>query len=114
MHFKWCLPGILKIGRIFPVFKSSTTEKLSNYCPITSLLTINKIFEKLTYHKIINFVYSNNILTNSQYDFRKKTCTTFAWLRLINDLLCTFNMKYFTIGLLFNLFVNDITSIKKI
>ena len=70
-------PDKLKIGRVSPIFKSGSTENVSNYRPITNLPIINKIFEKLTFNRIDKYIHKNKILSDLQYGFLKNTCTTF-------------------------------------
>ena len=41
-------PDYLKYGRVIPIFKSGDIDIATNYRLITTLLSINKIFEKLT------------------------------------------------------------------
>ena len=49
-------PDVLKIGRFTSAFKSGNMTKMNNYTPISNLLTINKIFELLTYKRKIEFI----------------------------------------------------------
>ena len=46
-------PSILKQAHVIPAFKSGNKTDVSNYRPISNLLTINKIFEKLIYVRIV-------------------------------------------------------------
>ena len=96
-------PCSLKIGRITPVFKSGDVSKVGNYRPISNLLTINKVFELLTFNRMMKFVDRYDILSNLQYGFRKAKSTTQAIFKLVSDLLNTFNKKYYTIALFLDL-----------
>ena len=57
---------------------------------------INKIFEKLLYNRLNDFFESSNIISETQYDFRKSRDTQLASLKLLNLLLPVFqsNSKY--------------------
>ena len=64
-------PDILKISRVTPVFKKGDSSAANNYRPISNLVVLNKIFEKLIYKRLIHFLDNHNILTNKQYGFRR-------------------------------------------
>ena len=89
--FSGIYPKLLKIGRVIPVFKSGDPSKINNYRPITNLLNINKIFELLTYNRIMKFVDRFDLLTDRQYGFRKAKSTTQAIFKLTTDMLRTFH-----------------------
>ena len=86
--FNLCLkygyyPDELKIGRLVPVFKKGNATVVVNYRPICILPLINKIFEKIIYSRLDQFVTSENILSKNQFGFRKKKDTQQATLKLI-------------------------------
>ena len=47
-------PDDLKTGKVAPVFKSGDHDNLNNYRPITVLLTIARVFEKLIYQQLLS------------------------------------------------------------
>ena len=59
-------PNKLNIFCVVPVF--SRTE-VSNYRLIRTLLSINKIFEKLTYNRINEFVNKYSLICDNQYGY---------------------------------------------
>ena len=90
-------PNILKDARVVPVFKSGSKTLISNYRPISILLNINKIFEKLIYRRLYSYIESRNILTNRQFGFRTGCGTETAILQLISDILPAFSNKKFVL-----------------
>ena len=96
-------PELLKIGRVVPVFKSGDPSKISNYRPITNLLNVNKIFELLTYKRIMKFIERFDLLTSQQFGFRKAKNTTQAIFKLTTDILRTFHEKSYTVALFLDL-----------
>ena len=96
-------PDALKIGRVTPAFKSGEVKKMNNYRPISNLLTINKIFELLTYRRMIKFIDQFDILSDLRYGFRKAKNTTQTIFRVVGDILRTFNEKSYTIALFVDL-----------
>jgi len=78
-------PACLKVARVTPVFKSGDKSLVSNYRPISVISTLSKIFEKLMFNRLIEFLDKNNILKSNQFGFRKHHCTSDAVLEFLND-----------------------------
>jgi len=76
---------------------------VTNYRPISLLTSFSKIFEKVIYKRLITHFISNNIFTNSQYGFRKKSSTDKAAYKLIHDILIALNNKRIVGGVFFDL-----------
>ena len=70
------VPDTLKIARANPGHKSGPTDKIDNYRPISVLPLFSKVFEKLTLQRINSFIMRHNLLTPSQFGFRKGYSTT--------------------------------------
>jgi hypothetical protein len=96
-------PNTFKIGRIVPIHKTGDKSKVSNYRPITVLITFNKIFEKLIYARMIEFIETNNLLSENQYGFRKRKNTTTAIMHLLKEVLDTFHDKKVLVALFLDL-----------
>ena len=64
-------PDTLKVGRVIPIFKSGDSTNISNYRPISTLLTVNKIFEKILHNRLVCFFEYHNIINEYQFEFRK-------------------------------------------
>lgn len=75
---KGIFPECLKIAKVIPIYKSGEKDIFSNYRPISVLCTFSKLLETVFYNRLVNYINSNNILTESQYGFRDKQSTTFA------------------------------------
>ena len=63
---------------VIPIYKKGDKSNFANYRPISILPAFSKIFEKLAYNRIINFVAKHNILSDNQYGFRKGRSTDTA------------------------------------
>ena len=57
------VPHNLKIAKVCPVLKCGSPELFNNYRPISLLPGFSKIFEKLVYNRLINYLNSRNILS---------------------------------------------------
>ena len=49
-------PESLKIAKVIPVFKADDPTLFSNYRPISILPAFSKLFEKVMYNRLINFL----------------------------------------------------------
>ena len=90
--FNMCLdqgyyPQAFKIARVTPIHKNGDIRDIKNYRPISTLLNLNKILEKLLYYRLNTFLESHNIISDNQYGFRKSRDTQLAALNLINYIL---------------------------
>ena len=63
-------PTELKLARVVPILKEGDPMLLTNYRPISILTFFSKIFEKLMYCNIFNFLEKNSIIFNRQFGFR--------------------------------------------
>ena len=55
-------PESLKIAKVISVFKADDPTRFSNYRPISILSAFSKLFEKVMYNRLINFLNLHNIL----------------------------------------------------
>ena len=72
-----CFPDCWKVSLVFPVFKNvgerSTAE---NYCPISLLSVVSKVFEKLVNNRLVDLLEKCGLFSNFQYGFRSSRSTT--------------------------------------
>ena len=59
---------------------------LSNYRPISVLPVFSKVFEKVAYTQLYDYLKNNSILRKQQYGFRAKKSTTQAILHFLQYL----------------------------
>ena len=76
---------------------------VSNYRPISTLMSINKILKKITHTRMIKFIENNNLLSSSQFGFRKGLSTTNAILKLVNYISESFKNKYYMVSIFLDL-----------
>ena len=55
-------PDELKVGKITPIYKKGDKELLENYRPVSTLPIFGKIFEKIIYERIYNFLISKRLI----------------------------------------------------
>ena len=66
-------PESFKISKITPLYKKGDHSLLTNYRPISLLPTISKVFERIIYDQMYEYLNENNLLAKEQYGFRKKS-----------------------------------------
>ena len=71
-------PDELKTGRISPIYKKDSSELLENYRPVSTLPIFGKIFEKIIFHRLYQFLEDNKSIYPNQYGFRKGHSTNHA------------------------------------
>ena len=71
-------PDPLKIGKFTPVYKKGASDVIGNYHPVSVLPIFGKILEKILYSRMYSFMCSKNIISESQFGFRKNHSTNHA------------------------------------
>ena len=79
------VPKQLKIAKVIPIFKQSDPKLLNNYRPISLLPAFSKIFEKVVFNRMMNYLNDQNILYKHQYGFRSKHSTIHPILHFLNN-----------------------------
>ena len=80
-------PTKLKIAKVIPIFKNDDDTKFSNYRPISTLPTISKVFERVIFEQLYNYLNSLNLFYHGQYGFRENHSTELAALELIDRVI---------------------------
>lgn len=96
-------PSILKIAEIIPIPKCSSTSTITNYRPISLLSPLSKIFEKLVYERLLKYLDKNNILTESQFGFRRGSSANLAIAELHERLLDSVDNGEYTCAIFLDL-----------
>ena len=68
-------PSILKEARVTPLFKGGESVPKS-FRPISNLSKIAKIFEKITFNRLMSFLNKYNIISKFQFAYRPNYSTT--------------------------------------
>ena len=84
----------MKISRVIPLHKSGPFNSLNNYRPISTLISFNKIFERLTFNRINDFINVYCPLSKNQFGFKKNSSTTRAIFTLLNDFFDTIHYSF--------------------
>jgi len=87
------MPSDFKIAKVVPVFKSDSTTDVNNYRPISLISNFAKILEKIVHNRLLNFLSDRNIITPTQFGFRKHHSTIHPMTVLMNRAAQALNTK---------------------
>jgi Reverse transcriptase (RNA-dependent DNA polymerase) len=87
------VPTQLKVAKVIPVFKGGDKSQMDNYRPISLLNTFSKVMEKIVHNRLSSFLNENNLLSESQYGFRKEHSTIHPLTKFLNFITKAFNDK---------------------
>jgi len=97
-------PDFLKVGRVTPVYKNKGSKQhFENYRPISILPIFGKIFEKLIYSRLYDFLTSNKVMYSKQFGFRKGHSCSHALNYSVNQLTSALADKKHVIGIFIDL-----------
>jgi hypothetical protein len=91
--FKGIFPDRLKYATIIPINKKGDKNLVLNYSPISILISINKIFGKVMYSRLLKHPKENSILSKYQLGFRENQGTENTLYCLITKILDSLNKK---------------------
>ncbi len=76
----------MKPAKILPMHKGDSVLSVGNYRPISLLPIFSKIFERLLYNRLIDFITDNSILSELQFGFQKNKSTEQAVTSILSAL----------------------------
>ena len=96
-------PDIFKLAEVVPLHKNGPRDQITNYRPISLLMTISKILEKIFYTRMYNFLTNSNQLYQSQYGFCAKHSCDHAVGELLSDIVKNLELNKPTVCLYLDL-----------
>jgi hypothetical protein len=93
------VPSQLKIAKVVPIFKSGDQTVMDNYRPISLLSNFSKILEKVVGNRLTAFLENNELLSPSQYGFRKGRSTVHPLVHFMNTVSSALNKKHHVIAI---------------
>ena len=97
------VPDEVKIARVIPVFKAGDQSLCTNYRPISIFPSFSKFFDKVIYNCRINYSNKLELLSNSQYGFRKGHSSALALIDLYDRIPSAIDRCEFSIGVFLDL-----------
>ena len=96
-------PDALKKAIVIPVHKKGDIKNASNYRPISLISNITKIFEKALNNRLMNYLYSNNIIAQEQHGFIKGGSTILSIFKVIDTITKSWEDKTSVVLILLDL-----------
>ena len=96
-------PNEWKMARVIPLYKNGQRNIPGNYRPISVLPAISKIMERIMYDQLYNYLTKFELLSDSQFGFRKSHSTATALLDCTNDWYMNLDRKMFNLVVLIDL-----------
>ncbi len=90
-------PDEWKMARVIPLHKSGQRNIPGNFRPISVLPAISKIMERILYDQLYNYLTKFELLSDSQFGFRKFHSTATALLDCTNDWYVNLDRKMFNL-----------------
>ena len=84
-------PDIWKKANVVPVHKKNDKRLVNNYRPISPLPVFGKIFEKIIFNKIYNYLSKENLLNPNQSGFRPSDSCMNQLLAITHEIFEAFN-----------------------
>ena len=86
-------PDLWKQANVTPIHKKGDKQIIKNYRPISLLPICSKLFEKIVFKHLYNFLISNTLLTKNQSGFRPGDSTINQLTSLVNDIHKSFDNR---------------------
>ena len=93
----------MKKADVVPLHKSKAEYECTNYRPISLLLTLSKLLEKLMYKRTYYFLEQTDQLYHSQYGFRKSHSCETAIMELVSSIIKGKDDGFYTLALFIDL-----------
>ena len=95
-------PSELNLAKVYPIFKASATNEITNYMPISVLPIFSKVFEKIIYNYLIELM-DHDILYSYQFGFRQRPFTQQAISTLMYKITSCLDSGDLVIGVFLDL-----------
>ena len=96
-------PNQMKIAEVVPLFKSKERDIANNYRPISLLMVISKLLERIVYKRTFQFITDTGQLYESQYGFRKHHSCNDAISELLGEILHNLENNKYTVAIYLDL-----------
>ena len=84
-------PDIWKQANVTPIHKKDSKQLVKNYRPISLLPICGKLFKRIVFKHLYNYLVSNDLITRNQSGFRPGDSTVNQLIDLTNDIHKSFD-----------------------
>lgn len=96
-------PDELKRAKLIPIFKKGSKTDINNYRPVSLLPVLSKVFERLIYKRLYEFLKRNKIFSNCQYGFLPGKSTENAIFESLSVIVNCLDKGESLVGIYFDL-----------
>ena len=90
------IPEQWKIARVSAIHKKGNRKLASNYRPVSITSIVCRVLETIIRNSMVEFMVSNNLLSDYQFGFVKGRSTTLQLLNVLNDWTNSLENKFAT------------------
>ena len=87
-------PSNWKKGNIVPIHKKGDKQILKNYRPVSLLPICGKIFERLIFNELFNFLLENNLILPNQSGFKPGDSCINQLLSITHEIYNSFDVDW--------------------
>ena len=77
----------MQIAYVLPLFESGDLEIFNTYRPVSVLCSLSKVFEKVMYNRVIDYLNKYKMVFSYQFGFRKCHSTYISFMVLVDELI---------------------------
>jgi hypothetical protein len=96
-------PDSLKIARVRPVFKKGDQSDVSCHRPVSILPAFSKIYERVVYLQLFDYLEVHNLIDRNQHGFRPGRSISSAGVEFIEHIIDSVDKGNITIGVFMDL-----------
>ena len=96
--YEGIFPDELKIAKVTPLYKSEDEMLFSNYRPVSVLPVFSKVFERILYNRLLDFINKHKLLYKYQFGFRPGYGTDLALTILLDKISGALDTGNFVLG----------------
>ena len=96
-------PTQMKKAEIIPLYKGKEVDIVINYRPVSLLITISKVLEKLMYLRTSSFLEKHCIFYSSQYGFRANHSCEHAIMEMVGHVIQAQEEQLYSMGIYLDL-----------
>ena len=86
-------PNNWEKSNVVPIHKKGDKQLLQNYCPVLLLPICSKIFEKIIFNPMLEFLEENSLLCPHQSGFRSSDSCQSQLLSIVHDIYANFDQS---------------------
>ena len=82
-----------KNSNVVPIHKKGDKQLLQNYCPVSLLPVCSKIFDRIVFNQMLEFLEENNLLCPHPSGFHSSDSCQSQLLSIAHDIYASFNQS---------------------